>query len=92
MDTETFLVRRKILQQDLETRRSQDLSVYPHQMFRDYGVPLPSWSRWLLTMVSRRGAISQFLSIVLPIAAPFLAQRRKSFLMRLFEVFTLPRA
>jgi hypothetical protein len=86
MDTESFLLKRQVVLARLQARRDNDLSDYPFRMVRDIGLPLPLWSRWLLSLIPRRGLVSHSFGLLLPLVAPYLWRRQKSFLRRLFDL------
>jgi hypothetical protein len=83
MDTENFLLKRRALLERLEERRSKDLASYPFRMGDAWGIKLPGWVRWALTLVPTGGLVSRFIQIGLPLAVPFLFKKQTPLISRL---------
>ena len=87
MDTENFLLRRRALVERLEERRSKNLSSYPFRIGEAWGIKLPVWIRWALSLVPSGGIINRFIQIGLPLAVPFLFKRQTPLISRLLARF-----
>lgn len=87
MDTEDFLLKRRPLLERLDARRSKDLSAYPFRMGGAFGLKLPVWARWALSLAPGGGLVSKLMQIGLPLAIPFFFKREPPLLNRILARF-----
>ena len=85
MDTENFILRRHVLLERLGERRSRDLSSYPFQIGNIWGVKMPIWLRWGLSLVPNGGLVSRLMQVALPLAVPFIFRKQAPLVTRLFD-------
>jgi hypothetical protein len=92
MDAKNFILNRHQILVRLENRRQIDVTNYPFQMGKEYGIQLPAWARLALSVVTQGSVLSRFLQVGLPLAAPFLLRRQMPSWGRLVQRFFTPKS
>jgi hypothetical protein len=87
MDTENFLLTRRAILDRLEDRRSRRPSANLFGMGGLFGLKLPFWLKWGLSLATEQGAIVRLLEVGLTLAAPFLLKKKAPFLNRVLARF-----